>query len=260
MTEDPGCSRCAMRNGARYDRDITMAFQPIVNIRTATIFAQEALVRGKDGAGAAEILSCVTEDTKYHFDQTCRTTAIEIAARLEIDTVLSLNFLPNAVYEPATCIRKTLAAADRCGFDPRRLMFELTEQEAIRDVPHLKRIFEDYSARGFRTAIDDFGAGFAGLGLLAELQPHFIKTDRGLITGIDGDPVRQAIFTGIVGTACKLGIEVIAEGIETEGELDFVRDLGVDLVQGYRIARPEFENVVHPDDITWPVKLAGCAA
>lgn len=260
MTKNPGCTRCAERDGGRFERQITMAFQPIVNIRERSIFAQEALVRGKDGAGAAEILSEVTEDTRYHFDQKCRTTAIEIAARLHIESVLSVNFLPNAVYEPATCIRKTLQAADRCGFDPKRLMFELTEQEAIKDLDHLKRIFEDYSARGFRTAIDDFGAGFAGLGLLAELQPDYIKTDRALIADIDHDRVRQAIFSGIVGTAESLGIEIIAEGIETEGELQFVRELGVELIQGYRIARPEFENVVNPSDITWPVKISDVAA
>jgi EAL domain-containing protein (putative c-di-GMP-specific phosphodiesterase class I) len=237
-----------------------MAFQPIVDIGAKRIFAQEALVRGVDGASAGEVLAEVTEDNRYHFDQKCRVTAIEIAARLKIDTILSLNFLPNAVYEPATCIRKTLQAADRHSFDPRLLMFELTEQEAIKDIAHLKRIFADYSARGFRTALDDFGAGFAGLGLLAELQPDYIKIDRGLLTRIDADPVRQAIVDGIVKTANTLGIAIIAEGIETDAELAFVCDLGVNLVQGYRVAHPRTEALTTAQDIVWPCKLETAAA
>jgi EAL domain-containing protein (putative c-di-GMP-specific phosphodiesterase class I) len=256
MTDSRKCDLCADRAGTRFDREITMAFQPIVDIQERRIFAQEALVRGTDGAGAGEILSAVTEENRYHFDQTCRVTAIALAARLGIDSVLSLNFLPNAVYEPANCIRKTLQAADEFGFDCGRIMFELTEQEAVRDIAHLKRIFEEYRGRGFVTAIDDFGAGFAGLGLLADLQPDYIKIDRALISGIDEDSVRRAIVTGIVGTARALDIGIIAEGIETEGELRVIRDLGIVLVQGFRISKPVFEGITSLGDIDWPLRRA----
>lgn len=233
-----------------------MAFQPIVDIDKKCIFAQEALVRGTDGAGAGEILDAVTEENRYHFDQTCRVTAIGLAARLGIDSRLSLNFMPNAVYEPANCIRKTLQAADEFGFDCRRIMFELTEQEAVRDINHLKRIFEEYRSRGFLTAIDDFGAGFAGLGLLADLQPDYIKIDRALLSSIDQDKVRRAIVSGIVNTSNELNIGIIAEGIETEAELQVIREMGIVLVQGFRISRPVFEGIMRREDIVWPVRIA----
>lgn len=160
------CAQC--RGDETLDFRVRMAFQPILDVAARSIWAYEALVRGEQGEPAAEVIARVPPDKLYRFDQTCRVLAIDTAARLGMATRLSINFAPNAVYEPATCIRLTLAAAERCGFDPRQLIFEVTESEKIRDVPHVVRIIKDYQGRGFLTAIDDFGAGYAGLNLLAE--------------------------------------------------------------------------------------------
>lgn len=176
-----------------------MGFQPIVNVQERTVFAYEALVRGTDDAGAGEILGRVNEDNRYRFDQGCRTKAVELAARLGIDCYVSINFLPNAVYEPAACIRSTLNAAARFDFPTERLLFEVTENENAIDRDHLKGILEDYKQCGFKTAIDDFGAGYSGLGLLAELQPDLIKIDMALVRDIDTHSTRQAIVAGILG-------------------------------------------------------------
>ncbi|MCO6062093.1 EAL domain-containing protein, partial [Pseudomonas sp. MOB-449] len=86
-------------------------FQPIVDVEQRSVFAYEALVRGADGASAAQVLGAVKPDEMYSFDQTCRVLAIETAQRLGMQTYLSINFLPNAVYEPASCIRLTLAGS-----------------------------------------------------------------------------------------------------------------------------------------------------
>lgn len=240
-----GCKLC--RNSTPLDFEITMAYQPIVDINNKSVYAYEALVRGKDGSGAGAILSRVTDENRYRFDQTCRVKAIEIAARLGIDTRLSINFLPNAVYDPKTCIRATLAEAARHQFPVDQIMFEVTESEPVRDPVHLQGIFNEYRNQGFHTAIDDFGAGFAGLNLLSKFSPEIIKLDMGICQGIAGDKVKRAIAEGIISTALALNITVIAEGIEEKHDLETLSAMGVSLFQGYLLAKPAVEQLPEPD-------------
>ena len=236
------CAGC--RTSAPLPQPFTMAFQPIVDLTTGRVFAYEALVRGTDGQSAGEVLGQIEPDMIYKFDQACRVKAIELAGRLfdpEAETRLSINFMPNAVYEPKACIRASLAAARRVGFDPGRLMFEFTENEPMRDIAHVRRIVESYHAQGFTTAIDDFGAGYAGLGLLADLRPDLLKLDMALIRGIDASTSRQTIVASVVDMARQLGVTCIAEGIETADELATLSQLGIRLCQGYYLARPATE-------------------
>ena len=193
--------------------DFSMAFQPIVDTRDNSIFAYEALIRGLAGEGALEMLSKVNEDNRYIFDQSCRVKAVELASRLQIPCFISINFLPNAVYQAATCIRATLEAARRYNFPTSRLIFEITENEELVDKAHLKSIITEYKRQGFKTAIDDFGAGYSGLNLLAEFQPDIIKLDMAMVRDIDRDPVRQAIVQGILGVCKALNIDVIVPGL-----------------------------------------------
>ncbi len=243
----PPCRSC--RDGQALPFEFTMAFQPIVDLRTHTVFAYEALIRGVDGTGAEAMLAQVNEDNRYVFDQSCRVKAVELAARLAIPCYVSINFLPNAVYQAATCIRATLEAARRFHFPTERLIFEITEHEELVDKEHLKSIIREYKRQGFKTAIDDFGAGYSGLNLLAEFQPDIIKLDMSLVREIDHDPVRQAIVQGTLGVCRALAIEVIAEGVETAAELALLRSMGIELFQGFLFARPGFE---HLPAVQWP--------
>jgi len=236
-----GCGRC--RDLPELPFEFTMAFQPIVDTRQSRVFGYEALVRGTQGEGAFQILSQVTEDLRYQFDQACRIKAIELGARLGIESFLSINFLPNAVYEPKSCIQATLAAAGKYGFPCERIIFEVNESEPIDDPAHLGRIFSEYHSQGFTTAIDDFGAGHAGLNLLADFQPGIIKLDMALIRDIDTNKARQSIVRGIINTAREMNIQIIAEGVETQAELDTLRGLGIDLFQGFLLARPAVESL-----------------
>ncbi|MEG3084309.1 EAL domain-containing protein [Sphingomonas sp. PB2P12] len=236
------CQGC--RTGAPLRTAITMAFQPIVDIHTGSVFAYEALVRGTEGQSAGQVLAGIEPDMIYKFDQACRVKAIELAGTLfapDDGVKLSINFMPNAVYEPNACIRASLSAARRVGFDPGRLMFEFTENEQMVDVVHVRHIIEAYQARGFTTAIDDFGAGYAGLGLLADLRPDMLKLDMALIRGVDSSASRRTIVASVVRMADELGIRCIAEGIETAAELQTLREIGLRLCQGYLIARPAVE-------------------
>ena len=121
--------------------EIKMAFQPIIDWSNKTIVAYEALVRGPEGQGAGWVFERINDDNRYYFDQACRVKAIETAARLGCTTYLNINFLPNAVYTPESCIKATIEAADLYGFDLTKLVFEVTEGEQIIDKNHLQRIF-----------------------------------------------------------------------------------------------------------------------
>ena len=245
------CRACV--NGAALGFDISMAFQPIFDTDTQQVYSHEALVRGVDNQPASEVFAQVGEHNMYRFDQTCRVKAIKLASELGISTRLNVNFMPNAVYRPELCIRTTLEAAQTYNFPIDRIVFEVTEGEQITDLTHLRSILTDYRQRGFIVAIDDFGAGFAGLNLLADFQPDLIKLDMGLIRDIDQDKARRIICNGIVEMSRELGVEVIAEGVERRDELRCLEDIGVHLFQGYYIARPSFESLA---DIN-PLMYAG---
>lgn len=244
MQKSAGCKNC--RNADRLSFDLSMAFQPIFDLRTGQAWAYEALVRGTDNRPAEEILSAVTPENRYSFDQACRVAAIEksvAAGILETDARLSINFLPNAIYSPEACIRLTLQSAAEQGLASSRLMFEFTENEKMTNTSHIKDILKFYKKMGFATALDDFGAGYAGLQLLADFQTDFIKLDMALIRNIDTDMPRRMIVESIVKLCRRMDIAIIAEGIETPGELAAIRDMGIDLVQGYLLARPSFEKL-----------------
>ncbi|NEU14621.1 EAL domain-containing protein [Methylobacterium sp. BTF04] len=244
-----GCQGC--RDGERLPFSFTMAFHPIVDAESNKIWGYEALVRGTEGQGAGDILAQVDEANRYKFDQACRVKAIELAGSLFSDraTRLSINFMPNAVYEPAACIRATLEAAHRVGFPHEQIMFEFTENERMVDVAHVRRIVAEYRKQGFLTALDDFGAGYAGLNLLANLQPDLIKLDMELIRGIANSPARQTIIACVTTMARQLGVTVLAEGVETEAELSALRSAGIRLFQGYLFAKPAIERL---PDVRFP--------
>ncbi|AVO46471.1 EAL domain-containing protein [Phreatobacter cathodiphilus] len=238
------CAGC--RDGRAFPLAFSMAFQPIVHAGSGEVFAYEALVRGAAGEGAATVLGAVDAGNRYAFDQQCRVKAIELAAAgAPASARLSINFMPNAVYEPRACIRLTLATAERVGFPLDRIIFEFTENEQM-DPMHVADIVRTYRDIGFATAIDDFGAGHAGLGLLTRFQPDIVKLDMNLIRDIDTDGARRILVRHTLAMLADLGITTICEGVETPGELAALRDLGVDLIQGYVLARPAFERFEAP--------------
>ena len=250
MSRSLPCAGC--RDGEAVDFDIAMAFQPIMDLQTGQPFAYEALVRGPAGESAASVLAKVTPENRYAFDQQCRVKAIQGAARaglLDGPARLSINFLPNAVYSPQACIQLTLATAAAIDFPTERLIFEFTENEEMTDPAHVANIVASYQKMGFGVALDDFGAGHAGLNLLARFQPDIIKLDMELIRGLDASLPRRIIIDGVMKMCAALGIEVIAEGIETREELEALREIGVRYIQGYLFARPGFQSLPAVDPV-----------
>ncbi|MGY6553890.1 MAG: EAL domain-containing protein [Wenzhouxiangella sp.] len=224
-----------------------MAFQPIVDVRDRSTFAHEALVRGPNGEPASAVFAAVNDSNQYRFDQTCRIKAIEMAARLNMPTMLSINFMPNAVYQAETCIQATLNAGREFGFPVDQLMFEITEADKVKDREHLRNIIEFYKRTGMTTAIDDFGAGYSGLNLLADFVPDVVKLDMALIRNIDHSRTRLAIVKHMLALCHELEVKVIAEGVESRQERDALMDLGIFLFQGFLFARPAFEAMPEVD-------------
>ncbi len=254
MTDFPtsltgGCKGC--KDSPALDFDFDFAYQPIVDTRDRSIFAYEALVRGIGGEGAQTVLSRIDDQNRYRFDQLCRTRAISTAAGLGMVEHLSINFLPNAVYRPELCIRSTLEAARVHGFPLDHLIFETVEIEHLDSNQHLTNILREYREFGFKTAIDDFGAGHSGLTLLADFQPDLIKLDMKLIRDVHRDRARQAIIRGVVTMCDELGVKVIAEGIEHADERDFLADCGIYLMQGYWFAKPAFKALAQVAPGAW---------
>lgn len=227
--------------------NIRMAFQPIVNVQSKDVFAFEALVRGANGEGAGEVLARVNESNKYTFDQTCRMAAIETAAAVNLPSKLSINFMPNAIYEPETCLAKTLKTARKTGFPRERIIFEVTEHEKVENHELLVDVFKTYRQHGFLTAIDDFGEGYAGLNLLADFQPDILKIDMKLVRNIHQDRIKKALFSAVQRAAEELGILLIAEGVETHDEYLYLKYNGVELMQGYYFQKPEIEAYTIPE-------------
>ncbi len=217
------------------------AFQPIVDVLAREVFSYEALIRGRAGEPASRVLECVPVHARHQFDEDSRTAAIALAVQLGLTCHLNLNFLPQGLNASHTSVTSTLAAAARHSVPIDRVILEVTEGEVIADYVHLGRQLNEFRSKGLKVAIDDFGAGYSGLNMLADFQPDQIKIDMKLVRGIEGHGPRQAIVRAIAQVCGDLGIDVIAEGVETLDEYAWFAEQGVRLFQGYLFAKPGFE-------------------
>ena len=238
-------------------------FHPIVDAGTGAVFAHEALIRARhpqtqEVIGAGPIIDASVKLKLEHvLDQRARQVAIRSAAALAIPNVrLFINFMPNTIYDPEVCLRTTMEAAEECGMNLSRLVFEVVETENIPDMKRLKHILDYYRSRGVGTAVDDMGAGFSSLEYLTALRPDFVKLDRALVVRAEHSHSARQNLDLIVAQARQLEIQVIAEGIETEGQMNMCRDAGADFMQGFLFARP-----ANPPEISRPfLRLMSAAA
>lgn len=216
----------------------SIAFQPIINAATRSIYSQEALVRGKQGESAQALFLAVPPESLPQVDALFRHEAIRLAGEQALASSLNLNVIPSALERSADVLLETLSAAEAAGMRADQLLLEITEGEIIVDLEGFAQTIDELRRSGLRFAIDDFGAGYAGLNLLADFQPDVVKLDMQLVRNIPSLGPRQAIVRGIARTCLDLGIDIIAEGVETEDEFFWFLDEGITLFQGYLIARP----------------------
>ena len=222
---------------------LSCAFQPIVDVSDQSIFSYEALVRGENGESAYEVISSIKDDDLIEFDQKARETAIAMAQKLGITTAININFLPRSIYNTDEHVCKTLKFAQEHGFKPSQLYLEVTEQEAIQEQKKFVKLANEYHGLGLNIAIDDFGAGYSGLNLLAEFPPDLVKLDIALIKAIHQNGPKQAIVKAIIQVCFDLGIDLLAEGVETLEEYHWLKNHGVEIFQGFLFAKPGFEKL-----------------
>jgi EAL domain-containing protein (putative c-di-GMP-specific phosphodiesterase class I) len=226
--------------------DVSFAFQPIVDIESHQVFAYEALIRGRANESAGTVLGALEPADLHIFDRGARIHAIELAASLGLSTGLSLNFLPRSLETFSDAISSTIEAARAAQLSEQQIYLEVTEGEMIRDLAGFSASINQYRSSGIHLAIDDFGAGHSGLNMLAEFQPDVIKIDMHLVRDIDSRGPRQAIVRAVIQACLELGIDVVAEGVETQAEYRWFKRAGVNLFQGHLFGRPGFESLPEP--------------
>lgn len=228
------------------NRGIETWFQPIRRAGNGELWGYECLMRARDAAGKRhgpeELIGWARQEhLLFALDRLARELHIEHAAASGAppDTHFFINFLPTVIYDPEVCLGSTVAAALRAGLSPDQVVFEVVETEKIPDREHLRHILDYYRARGFRVALDDLGAGHSDLVLLGDLSPDLIKIERELIVKAGTSSIHRAICHSIAAIGREDGRLVLAEGVETEQQWQFVRDLEVDLVQGFLFGKPQ---------------------
>ncbi len=174
----------------------------------------------------------------FQLDLAARRAALIGAARYSLPGLIFVNFSPNSIYNPHTCLDSTVRMADELGLARERLVFEITESERLPEMRLLTRIVGYYREKGFGVALDDFGAGYSSMDALLNLRPDYVKLDRSLVSGVDQDPVKALVTCKLLETVQGLGLKSVAEGIERPEEWEWVRNAGADYVQGYFFARP----------------------
>ncbi len=223
-------------------KQISTVFQPIVSLRDGTIYGYEALSRGPLGSGMESpgvLFDCAQRFNKlWELELLCRSKAIETVYALHAPIRLFLNVNPSIMHDPKFKQGFTKDYLAQYSISAEDVIFEITEREAITNVADFMKTIRNYKDQNYKIAIDDAGAGYSGLNLISDVCPHFIKIDMNLIRDIDKDVTKQSLVKSMREFASLSNTHLIAEGIETEGELLKLIEIGLDYGQGYFIARP----------------------
>ncbi|MBK5256310.1 MAG: EAL domain-containing protein [Vicinamibacteria bacterium] len=223
--------------------ELFLAYQPIVRLSTSRVEAREALLRWRDPErgmiqptefiGVAEATNLISEIGHYVIGSACAATT----TRGDGERV-SINLSGRQFHDPML-LETVDAALKTSGLDASRLEFEITETVAMQDIERADVILEALRRRGIRLLMDDFGTGHSSLSNLHRLPLHAVKIDRSFVADLPGETRARGIVTAIIAMAHQLGLEVIAEGVETGEQLAFLKAEGCDSAQGFLLGRPE---------------------
>jgi len=222
---------------AEFERALStlwVALQPILNASDGSIFGYEALMRTREPTlpGPAEVLDAA--ERLGLLNRLGRVMRERAAVPLKSGpATLFVNLHPEDLLDP-----ELGATSSGLATIADRVVLEVTERASLDNVANLRSRVRELRELGFRIAIDDLGAGYAGLTSFALLEPDIVKLDMGLVRGVDSNPVKRKLVASMT-TLCKdMGLLVVAEGIETTSERDVLIELGCDLLQGFLFARP----------------------
>lgn len=234
------------------DNDLlTVHFQPIYSVTDGTVYAYEALTRIKEGAQIKEghlfnnigdlFKSAILVNFISHLDVICRANALKCAARQGLkkaESYLCVNICPETLMDPSHLVGITDQLVEEYDLPKEKIILEITEESAINNLELFRKTVSRYRERGYKIAIDDFGAGYGGLKMLSMIEPELVKIDCHFISNIDKATVKYNLVDAIA-TAChRMGIKIVAEGIEREEELAIIMNMGIELLQGFYLCRP----------------------
>jgi EAL domain-containing protein (putative c-di-GMP-specific phosphodiesterase class I) len=221
---------------------LTPLYQPIVSLRSGKVLGYEGLIRGPSNSTLHSPLA-LFKVAKAHgitadLERACRTVLLKRFSEVGLPGKLFLNVSPDVLVKPRRDVQADLQQLQITGFGPKHIVLEVTESDATLDYGLLCDAAAHYRSFGLQIAIDDLGEGFSSLRLWSELRPECVKIDMHFIQGIDVDPLKLQFVQSILEIAGKSNSAVIAEGIETQAELQVVRELGIHFGQGYFLGRP----------------------
>jgi diguanylate cyclase (GGDEF)-like protein len=234
----PSAERAALRDRVQalwLEDRIGIAVQPIVDVTTGSVRAYEALARFDVEGGESPLLWFASADEvglRTELELHCLRAALALFPQRPIGTSLAVNASPRLLARPAA--RDALSAAG----DLDGLILEITEDEIVEDYDGLLALLDPLLRRGLALAVDDMGAGHATMRHVTALRPRYLKLDRSLVRGIDGDPAQVALVDALLGYAQRTDAVLVAEGVEHAGELGVLDRLGVPLAQGFHLGRP----------------------
>jgi EAL domain-containing protein (putative c-di-GMP-specific phosphodiesterase class I) len=234
-------SRCDLQEVLLADQ-LSTVFQPVVELRTRKVLGYEALSRGPAGSVyqmPLRLFEMAEEaDLVFELDRKCRRRALAAAISLPAQAKLFVNVFPSAMYDPEFQGTALVRLAEDQGLSPDRVVLEITEKRAIENYDLFAEKLAELTRFGFSIAIDDVGAGYSGLEKIARLNPRYLKFDRELIKNIDSSYIRREMTRALKAFADRIGSTIIAEGIERDGELRSLLDLGIQYGQGFLLGRP----------------------
>ncbi len=226
------------------ERRLSALFQPIITMKDGEFLGFEGLIRGPADSPLHSPLNlfgaAIQQGLSLEVEMLSRQIVLEAFARQRLPGYLFLNISPETLNHPSFRNGQTLEFMRELKIDPAQVVIEITENQPTYDFDGMRSALLHYRAMGLKIAIDDLGAGFSSLRLWSELRPDFIKIDMHFIQGVDQDPIKLQFLKSIQQIAESCGTRVIAEGIETPGELRVIKDIGIELGQGYFIARPSY--------------------
>lgn len=246
VEKDVSARRDLARTFRRAVEALFVVAQPVVSMSDRRVFAYEILARTREPAvphagaffAAAEELGQVRE-----LDRAIRRKIAEIVPTLPSGSNLLINLHPESLDDP-----ELLAEGSPLHPYARRIIYEITERSDLRSLESAREQVSRLRTLGYRIAVDDLGAGYAGLTSIALLQPEIVKIDMALVRGVEASPTQAALIASVITLCSKLGVQVIAEGVETAAESARLRELECDLLQGYYFARPAPPFI----DMVWP--------
>lgn len=223
------------------NRLIYTVYQPIYNLRDGTIYGYEALSRGPKGSFFEDPDTMFTFAARYELlpkvEELCLYNAIRESTNLNSDSLIFLNITPDQI--PKLLDNHFIDLLSECRINANRVVIEITEKFAIPHYGTYQEILVRTKGRGLKIALDDVGVGYSTLERISEIGPDYLKYDRTLVRDIDKNLIRQELIRSFANFANRISSTIIAEGIENENELQFLKNLGIKYGQGFYLCRPK---------------------